>query len=53
MRTETRRAVQRHADHDAGLICRPVGNGLCEPLEGALSNLRTDLSRDTEKEADQ
>ncbi len=24
--------IMRHADHDPALICRPAGNGLCEPL---------------------
>ena len=30
---DERAAVQRHAEHDAGLVCRPAGNGLCIPLE--------------------
>ena len=43
-----RPAVQRHADHDTGLVCRPAGYGLCVPLEDALSNLRalSDTPRD-------
>ncbi len=30
--------IQRHADHEPGLICRPAGFGLCElaPLEDYL-----------------
>ena len=24
--------VTRHRDHGAGVICRPAGHGLCEPL---------------------
>ena len=27
-----RTAVQRHADHDPSLTCRPAGHGLCEVL---------------------
>jgi hypothetical protein len=30
--------MQRHADHDPDLICRPAfGYGLCEPLSAELS----------------
>jgi hypothetical protein len=24
--------IERHDDHPPGTICRPAGNGLCEPL---------------------
>jgi hypothetical protein len=25
-------SIERHADHPPETICRPAGNGLCEPL---------------------
>jgi hypothetical protein len=26
-------ALLRHADHDPEIVCRPAGNGLCEPMD--------------------
>jgi hypothetical protein len=32
--------IERHDGHPAGVICRPAGNGLCEPVPSKVPDLR-------------
>lgn len=45
------RLIARHVDHDPNLICRPAGNGLCEPFMVVVPQPDDEASEEDESTA--